>query len=306
MISSQQELVQYVENYLNEGNFDTLKFDRLCFDIIAKNEKSFLMLKALYNVDSFNEVQATDLKNISSLVEASPLITGLCGRNFVIQKNYVYERFEIPVIHPITLHNYLNSLCYLICSKKGKNIVKINKGLLKDARARSNLSLQDLSNELNISKKTLYLAEKNGYISIELLKKIESFFNRNLKERENILEKKSYEIKHAYDANALEKKIIPATKKMGYENQVFKTAPTDLITFSKNETVVLEVDRTFNLRHAQNLKSFSEFTLKPKAVILEKTSKESMDGIALLRIDELKEIDNKKEFIKIIEEREEN
>ncbi|MCK5322391.1 MAG: hypothetical protein KAJ47_03950 [Candidatus Aenigmarchaeota archaeon] len=302
-------VIERIVEKLSGKGYEVALFSRNCFDIVAKKRGSVLLVKVLLNVDSFHADQGNDLKKMAEVFSASPVIIGIRGRNFVLKEGSVYERFGIPVVHPNTFEEILDGHVALAYSRKGSNMVKFDCDKLKILRKKDEYSLQQLSDEIGTSKKTLYLAEKYGTISDVILKTIEDLFRVDLRKNIDIFEWDVDVDLKSEVKDSIEKSIMVNTKRVGFTNFTFKNAPANLVLRDPSELVLLDVMKSrISRKHADDLKRFGDLMHDPKAFVVETKKtivrKNNIDGVAVITSEEVRKVRSRKEMLDLIDDRE--
>ncbi len=306
----QEFIVKRIKEALHERGFEFIQFERYCFDIAAKRGGEFLLVKVLMNADSFSLLQADDLKQMASVLEASPVICSFQGRNFKVAENHVYERYGVPLVHPETFISSLDKVMPYIISKKGKESVNIDSSKMHELRAREGISFNGLSDMIGISKKTIYLAEKSGRTSNSVAEAIERFFDDEIRKPVDIFSFDiSYKKQRPDDFETIIRKL---TEKIGYSNFFFKTTPVNIV-FKEDEkqprkrndtSLMCDVGRTsMNRKKIDCLKELSEFCGMPSMIITKRSRKRTLDGVAVLTIDDLKRAYTRRILLDMIEDR---
>ncbi|MHA1231450.1 MAG: helix-turn-helix domain-containing protein [Candidatus Helarchaeota archaeon] len=166
--------------------FETENFSNTSFDIIATREELTLLIKALYYIDKFKSILANELKLIAKLLNGYPFLIGKYTRNggSEVHPGVIYNRKGIFTMAKETLIEILESNAFpVIMAKKGKFYINLNKDVLKSRRIELNLSLKDLAEKLNISRRAISMYE-NGEISakLEVVIKLEEALNISIEE----------------------------------------------------------------------------------------------------------------------------
>ena len=300
------ELIKELMNLLVSEGFKTSDvYEQRCFDLIARKNLLILLLKAFTNVDSINEAHAEEMRKLSQIFLASPIIIGEKSKNGPLEEDVVYERHGVPAICLETLKNMILYKEFPeILADRGGYYVKINGNVLKEYREEYSLSLKDLADLAHVSRTTMYKYE-NGIVKTnpETAMMIESILNTKItvdidlfeppKEMENIESKSK-------DLNRLGFGVVSTTK-----------SPFDSIAASEEKNkpslmVNMEKNRKFKTleKMAIPLKDLSAITSSESAFIIKnKKFKESIDGIPVIKSWELKEFESSKELLKIIKER---
>jgi putative transcriptional regulator len=153
--------MQEVEQVLTNTGYNIVKLSpgsKACFDLIAKKREQLLIIKIEPYVDNFSRDNSYELKNISSFLNASPLIVGERGRRFSqLEDGLVLLRYGIPVISSETFVNLIaDGVPPIVYCSRGGYFVQINRKLLRQARLEKNLSYADLAKIVGVSRRTIY------------------------------------------------------------------------------------------------------------------------------------------------------
>ena len=107
-IQNRNQLLQNIYQLLNKEGFETSNiYDHSCFDLVARKKLLILLLKALVNIDTLNEAHAEEIRQISKVFLASPIIVGMKSKNHILEEDVVYERHGLPAIGLETLKNMI-------------------------------------------------------------------------------------------------------------------------------------------------------------------------------------------------------
>ena len=164
-ITNRNQLIREVYQLLNKEGFETSNiYEQSCFDIVARKKLLILLLKVLVNIDSINESHVEEIRQISNVFLASPIIVGVKSKNHILEEDVVYERHGLPAIGLETLKNMIVYDEYPeILADRGGYYVQINGNVLKEYREEYNLSLKDLADLAHVSRATMYKYE-NGMV----------------------------------------------------------------------------------------------------------------------------------------------
>ncbi len=322
MVENKEEMISKLSFSLMEENYEVLIMQRDVFDIVAKKDDALLLIKVLVNIDSYNQVCAEELKKVAKMIKAVPIIIAEKGRNFIINDNIVYERFNIPVVNLNTFINYLSRKeKLLVYSKKGKNIIYINAEKMKRLREKTEISMSELAKKINVTKKTIYFIEKEGKGSEKVVRRIEDYFNESLALEIDLANWKFEEKINEYlvsekimNSNNVLIKIYKSLREKGLECYTLKKTPADIISAPergkdklKYELIACKLKRgIYNKKNIKIFKKFSEFCTLKKFILTKKRIKkvDNIMGIAIVDLKEIEEINDFPELMEIIEERE--
>lgn len=318
-----QVLVEITELLSNHGFETSNIYDRSCFDMIARRELILLLLKVLINVDGFSSQQALEIKRLAKTFLASPLIVGFKSKTEPLEEDVVYERHGIPVVAPETLRNMVADEVYPeVLADRGGYFVNIDGEILKEVRERENLSLKDLADVAHVSRETIYKYEHGmvrAYPETAML--LESILNIKITLDIDLFKtpEQGTELLDSETASETEKthQEIPKEPKelikLGFGVVPTYRTPFDAISQSNNrkekENILLtnlEKNRNQQVlkKMALNVKDLSDITKKEAVFIMEsKRVVECIEGIPAVNTQEICEMENCREFIRLLKER---
>ena len=101
---NRSKMLQEIERLLiSEGYKTSDIYDQGSFDIVARKNLLILLLKTFINIDSVNEKNAHEMKQLANIFLASPIIIGAKSRNGILEEDVIYERYDILTIGIETL-----------------------------------------------------------------------------------------------------------------------------------------------------------------------------------------------------------
>jgi putative transcriptional regulator len=318
-----QVLVEITELLSNHGFETSNIYDRSCFDMIARRELILLLLKVLINVDGFSSQQALEIKRLAKTFLASPLIVGFKSKTEPLEEDVVYERHGIPVVAPETLRNMVADEVYPeVLADRGGYFVNIDGEILKEVRERENLSLKDLADVAHVSRETIYKYEHGmvrAYPETAML--LESILNIKITLDIDLFKtpEQGTELLDSETASETEKahQEIPKEPKelikLGFGVLPTYRTPFDAISQANNrkekENILLtnlEKNRNQQVlkKMALNVKDLSDITKKEAVFIMEsRRVVECIEGIPAVNTQEICEMENCREFIRLLKER---
>ena len=291
--------------------------------MVARRELILLLLKVLINVDGFSSQQALEIKKLARTFLASPLIVGFKSKTEPLEEDVVYERHGIPVVAPETLRNMVVDEVYPeILADRGGYYVNIDGHLLSEVREKENLSLKDLADVAHVSRETIYKYE-HGMVRaypetamlLESILKMKITLSIDLfKSHKNESELLKSETSQEMDDSSIQKTKEPRELiKLGFGVQPTYKTPFDAISQVKSqkekENILLtnlEKNRNKQVlkKMALNVKDLSDITQKEAVFIMEsKSIIECIEGIPAVNKDEICQMQNCREFIRLIKER---
>jgi len=292
-------LFNKIVNTLHQNEFEVFT-TKGCFDIAARREH-LLLIKTLLNVDGLNPDHATSLRAISYFLSAYPFVISTRNNRELLEDETAYARFDLPVLTPKSFEEMITEDEITIShSAKGRHTKEINIFALKERRNELDYTLEQLANEIGISKKALYEIEnKRVNPTEETVRKLESILAVKLS--------MPYEMKHAEPTylkpkDEFQHKVSREFSRIGIDNTSVYSAPFEIVGKEKFSLITSLSETTENLkRESASVKGLSR-TLNSKAVFVAKNAREKrIEGVRIVLESELVEIESTKELSEILE-----
>ena len=310
---TRSQLLHNIENLLKSQGYKTSDiYDQGSFDIVARKNLLILLLKTFQNIDSINESNAHEMKQLANIFLASPIIIGEKSRNGFLEEGVIYERYDIPTIGFETLKNMILYNEYPeILADRGGYFVKIDGNVIKQYREEYSLSLKDLADLAHVSRATMYKYENEIVrANAETAMILEEILNTKVTLDIDLLKQpKKEDIEFSNGDDTLD------LSKLGYGVVSTNKSPFDAVakmkTSEKQSPLMANVEKNRTektlKRMAVPLKDLSVVTTsEPVFIINNEKIKESIGTIPVIKSWELKEFENSKELLKMIKERKEN
>lgn len=275
-----------------------------CFDVVARKEY-LLMIKSLINVDGLNQDQALSLRSISYFLSAYPLIVSIKTNRQFLSDEVIYSRFQVPVITPEMLSKILEEeLVPAIQSSKGKHTVDIDTAGLREKRKELNLTLEQLAEIANISKKALYEIENNRVSpTSETVKKLESFLRTDLK---NSYKFKATEKTYLKPKNEFQEKVSKELSRIGIDNSSVYSAPFEIVGKEKFSLITnLSKNGLKIKKEAIIVRELSSIFSSKAVFVAKKCREQEVEGVPIVLESELPEIESTKELDQVLKEKQE-
>jgi len=327
-ISPQRDQVLIeVNDLLSNHGFETSNiYDRSCFDMVARKEFELLLLKILINIDGFTGSQAEEIKKVADTFLASPLVVGIKSKNEYLEEDVIYERHGIPVIARETLRNMVVDDIYPeVFADRGGYYVQIDGEIIKQVRETQNISRKDLADKAHVSKETIYKYERGMVRAFpETAMMLENILNMKITLSVNLLSVPDVEKRqNIKDTNAPNQDITAENQttlqNLGYGVISTNRTPFDALAKKetdnkfkkKDSTVITNLEKNRNQqvlkKMALNVKDLSGITGTDAVFLLEdKKPIKCIEGVPVVYNWEIKEMENSKEFLKLVRERRDN
>lgn len=305
-----QEIAEQIKKTLAKSGFAiSEQCFNMSFDIIGKRENIILIIKILYNVESFDRKTANDIKIVAKFLQGSPLLIGENFSSGKLQDGVIYLRHGVPLITKNTLKDYfIEGIPPFVYSAPGGFYVNIDKEMIKKIREEKNLSLGELAKQCSVSRKAIQLYEEGTSPSVDVALKLEEFLGKELITPLNLFSySEEYEenIINIEKFEKLERTIFSQLKGIGYEVIPTIKCPFNAFTQNKKNIILTGVGKKDILLHkkAKTISSISKITEKHSVFFIEKTEKKNIEGMPIIKKDELKKLCHE-EIIELILERE--
>ncbi len=310
-----------INDLLSNHGFETSNiYDRSCFDMVARNELELLLLKILINIDGFTGNQAEEIKKVADTFLASPLVVGIKSKNEYLEEDVVYERHGIPVIAKETLRNMVVDDVYPeVFADRGGYYVQMDGEIIKQVRESQNISRKDLADKAHVSRETIYKYERGMVRAFpETAMILESILNMKITLSVNLLTVPGFEKEKPENSDSSKTKLQLAVEnqsnlaKLGFG--IISTTRTPFDAIAKQEsgkndsTVITNMEKNRNhqalKKMAVNVRDLSGITETDAVFLLEgKKSLKCIEGIPVVHNWEIKEMENSKEFLRVVRER---
>lgn len=307
---TRSRMLQEIEKLLiSEGYKTSDIYDQGSFDIVARKNLLILLLKTFTNIDSVNEKNAHEMKQLANIFLASPIIIGVKSRNGILEEGVIYERYDIPTIGLETLKNMIIYNEYPeVLADRGGYFVKIDGNVIKQYREDYSLSLKDLADLAHVSRATMYKYENEIVrANAETAMILEEILNTKVTLDIDIL-KYNQEDQIQYHTTGEGAEDL---SKLGYGVISTNKSPFDAVAKDDSSSLIANIEKNRSQktlkRMAVPLKDLSMITSsEPVFIINNDKIKESLGSIPVIKSWELKEFERSQELLKLIKERKEN
>ncbi|MFC3958572.1 transcriptional regulator [Halovivax cerinus] len=314
---SRSALVGNVTAMLTDAGFvvsDRCAIRPKSFDVAARRGDELVLVKILGNVDAFNEETGMEMRRLGTHLGATPFVIGLRSRDEDLKPDVVYFRHGVPVFSPDTAYNlFIEGVPPLIYAAPGGLYVNIDGDLLADERKRRDWSLGRLATELGVSRRTVSKYEDGMNASVEIAMALEELFEGELTSPVDVLEGTD-EI-HETDptpedpaADPNDEELVATLVRTGFTVHPTNRSPFNAVSTEedRDEGPVLTGHSTFTRaakKRAKIMSSIGHVTRTRSVYVVDETSRESVDGTALVEREELEALDDADELRAMIRER---
>ena len=236
---TQEVLLQRVRSLLLDTGFqvsDRCSQRSRSFDLIARNPRILMVIKAISHIDGVSEDIARDLDLVSYYLGGAPLIVGERTRDADLQRGAVYIRYGIYAISIPTLSDFLvEGIPPLVYVSPGGLYVNIDETLLHALREEKQLSLGDLAHLLGVSRRTISKYENGMGTTMEIALRIEELFDTAITKPIDLL---SHRTRFAGDGEPPHGEMLTDLERMGMEIHILRRAPFNALARYEDETIL--------------------------------------------------------------------
>ena len=304
-----ERLVKAVSNIFQRSGFKVALVELRggCFDIVASGHFLLLFVKVSLNIDTVTEEQANDLKRLSRVFNASPIIVGIRTKNGELEEGVVYERFGIYALNPATLYGVLqDGELPAIFAERGGFYVRVDGKLLKKLRERNGYSVGELAAILGVSRKSLLNYERGEQaVSIDVAIRMEELFNEPLARPIDVLRAKVDAELISKPETPLEKEVFERLERLGLGVVKVKRAPFNALSKENEFTILTGIDEKktrSTVKRAKMVAEVGRIINTDGLFVLERTKTEVISEVPLIPKESLREIRDVDELVEMIEE----
>ena len=279
----------------------------LCFDLVARRDRTLLLLKVLQNVDAFSKENGDELRMISRILRGSPVVVGERSGTGVVEDGVVYSRFEVPVLSVSTFADFFEEgVPPFIFSAPGGLYVHLDADALRRLREERQISLGALAEMAGVSRRAIQMYLEGMSATVDIAIRLEEFLEQPLVLP---LDPLSRALHGAEAPNPLarledlERQVFQRLERLGFDVLPTARSPFDAFTQHEATTLLTGVgDAASKLeRKALVVSSIGRVVEKDAVLFVERrTIRLSLEGVPVIGRDELrkaKDLDAVEEMI---------
>jgi putative transcriptional regulator len=283
------------------------------FDVAARRGEEVLLVKILGNIDAFDGHTGAEMRRLGEYLGATPLVIGLRTRDEELKPGVTYFRHGVPVLSPDTAMDlFVEEVPPLIYAAPGGLYVNIDSEVLEDAREDRDWSLGRLASELGVSRRTVSKYEDGMDASVEVASQLQELFDEPLTSPVEVLDgaeevREDEETPDDPEVDPEDEPIVAVLTRVGFDVHPTDRAPFK--TVSENErreeemlTGHSELTKTAEKR-ARIMSSVGRVTRTRSVYVVERATRESVEGTAIVEESEMENIEAADELRDIIRER---
>ena len=305
------DIIQKIHKLLIETGYNVFpaySIRTIGFDLICKKKDKILIIKILVNIDALKKDVVDDLKLLSKVCEAFPIIIGLKNGSGLLEDDVLYNRHGISIITPFTFYNFIvNDECPIIFAAPGGFYVKLDNELLKKIKKERQISLGTLAKSVGVSRRTIQHYEEGMNATIDIAIRLEEFLEVPLIQSVNPLEQyKQIEKKEIKNVDSFMNEVLSNFLRLDYDVYLTSKCPFEYITERLENIFLTKVSASEEVikSSAKNIASISKVIEKDSVMIVKTNFKKTnVDGVPLISIEELETSESSRDIFSLIKER---
>ena len=311
-----QQLLTTIREILGDAGFsvsDPYTIRLPGFDIVARRGTTLLIVKAFANIDGLTEDVATELRTLSMLLKATPLLIGEKNGVGALENDVVYFRFGIQAVTLETFKNHVvENMPVRAYAAPGGLYVNLDPEKIKRLRQEQNISPGMVARHVRVSRRTVSMYEDGMNARIEIANRIEELFEQPVTTPIDLFTFiQQAEVIQPVQREQAPKKDLQSEVFSHLENVGYKVIPMDRCPFEalskEREKILLTCVQEYNKRlreKAHILSSIARITERYAVVFTDKdVSTKNMEGTPIIMKKELKKIRDPEDVFTLILER---
>ena len=282
------------------------------FDVVARRDQTLLIIKVLTNIDALSEEVAKELRTLSLLLKATPLLIGEKNGVSSLEDDVVYIRFGIQAVTLSTLQNHMvEGTPVRAYAAPGGLYVNLDEEKIRRLRQEKNISLGAFARHVRVSRRTVRMYEDGMSARIDIADRIEGLFEQTVTVPIDLLKTSkpesdslpSYQQEHMKE---LQKEVFSLLQNVGYKIIPMDCCPFEALS-KEREKILLTCVQEYNKKlaeKAQVLHSISKITEKHAVVFTDKdVGTKNVAGTPIIGKKELKKTRDPEDVFTLILER---
>ena len=287
--------------------------DVYCFDSIVDEGQTRIAIKVSITIDDVKSQTNQELRRICPILRCIPLIIGERTRKGPLQDGVVHTRANVTAMNLETLRQMLEGRHLpSVLVKKGGVYVTISADRLKSAREAQNLSRGDVATEVGVSRRAVYEYERGTMNpTIDVALRLEELLGTQLIEPISLLQGQAEE-PEASDAeprklSRFARKTRAVLLRLGFNSTITQDAPFDMLASLRHRVFLTCLKRPLQRLDESRLVFLAKLADvldgQPAIIASEKPSIESIDGIPVVYLEELVNIEDPSDLLLLIRHR---
>ena len=151
-----------------------------CFDILARRDAQIFVIKFYKFIEGITKENAEEMKNLAVCLSAYLIVLAEASKNCPLNEDVLYSRYDIAVVTYETFKKILDEEYPLLYSTRGNYCAEIDREIFSEIKSALNLTLDDISKILNVSKQAVYRYETQCRIPQNVMEKFSGIFGKDI------------------------------------------------------------------------------------------------------------------------------
>jgi len=218
--------------------------DKRSIDLLAASTTKNIFIKIVEDLKHVNNREASELKGLSTVLDAHPLIVAEKEEGVELDDMAAYEKHGLYAVNVGGLEAALENSIYVV-KRHGNFYMRIDSKKLREFRRVRGLSLGDLAELVGVSRKTVYEYERSNMdVSLSTAIRLLEVIGDEIFKPIPVLDRQEKSVKRSTKRMAAdtvaERKIILQVEKRGGEAIHSRHSPIDIgVRFAEKKAVVI-------------------------------------------------------------------
>ncbi len=281
----------------------------LCFDIVARRDRTLMLIKVLANVDALPTEAADELKLLAAQLDAVPFIMGLRSGGGELEGGVIYSRFGVPILALETLKDYLlEGIPPFIFSAPGGLYVRMDRQALQRARS-TGLTLGQMAEVAHVSRRSIQMYLEGMSATVEAALRLEDFLEETIikpLDPRSFVETPTSAPPRLEELEDFPRRALGLLKALGFETLPVQRSPFDALTLGEDLLMVTGLERLERdlVTKAQAVAAISKVAERtPVFIVGERSGRRRNWGVAILEARELQGFEAAEEVVEAVEDR---
>lgn len=277
-----------------------------CFDVVARKDDIILIIKVLYNVDSLKHDAAEEMKKLTKVLNASPIVVGERFKFDFLERGVVYTRYGLPVINLATFYDFIvDGISPYIYSAPGGYYVKLDSERIKEVREKLGISTGEMAKLLGVSRRTIKKYEEGTDTSLSVAAKIEEILGTFALKQIDLLNFVDEEMEKEEECfEGEEGEILDQLRVIGLSVYPVRQAPFDAVSSVDERRILTGIKQVRGIeKRARLLGRISDAIEAKAAYITDRDCKRSVESVVFVLKEELYSVSSPKDFISLLQEK---
>ncbi len=307
------ELARSVVLILERSGFDQVRISALpgtAFDLVARRDDVLLLVKVAERKEDLTPQIARELKVLSSMLKASPIIVIVSGPSIPFHDGVLYLKNGLPLMTLNTLFDHLiEQVPPMVYYSSGGHYVSIDGEVMRKRREERGISLGTLSEHVRVTRRAIQMYEEGMGVDMETALRIEAFLETALI---RALDPFKYDmilqdIRDSLElTEGVQKEVLEHLGSIGMEVVPTTKCPFDALARAKEGVLITSLGKGPGGMHerAKVLHDIGSISRSDHMMVVDgPVRKRRIDGTPVLNLNEVKSTEDPKQLLRLVREK---